>query len=439
MKEFQMNKWQLIILIQVLVLGYCYGQSKLTISATLLDIKTDLPIAGANVMLLDTEEGASSDQNGLFTIQINSIPSELKISHIAYEDEVILIDKPISNNRTLYLFPKTNVIDEIVVSSKIQLESLSKPKKYSLIDFQFFDENIIRLELSGAKDYRLSISNLEGNIIHVLGIKKIKGIERLYKSCNENHYLIGSKNAFLILYDSTSLQLGNLVKIDTFLSFIEVCKLRIANDLFYVNESHNGLKKNISAYNLVSEKLTNVKSIFNPKQLQNYMNDLGLIEESQLISNITTNSTAENNRIRNIQEDGDFYLKVFYKPEFPIYLSRVENTLLLFNHIDGRLEKYRSDRTNYEHIELEYVKNNKWLKKIITDEISQKHYTLFNHKKGIAVHLIDIETGNTELKTVIESKIIDYNKIKVHSGYLYFLSIHNTVYNSNKELIRIRL
>jgi len=54
-----MNKWQLIILIQVLVLGYCYGQSKLTISATLLDIKTDLPIAGANVMLLDTEEGAS--------------------------------------------------------------------------------------------------------------------------------------------------------------------------------------------------------------------------------------------------------------------------------------------------------------------------------------------------------------------------------------------
>ena len=135
------------------------------------------------------------------------------------------------------------------------------------------------------------------------------------------------------------------------------------------------MKKDISSYNLLSEKLTNVKSIFNPKQLQNYIDELGLIEKSQVISNITTNSIAENERIRNLQEDGDFYLKVFYKPEFPIYLSRIEDNLLLFNHIDGRLEKYESDHSNYEYIELD-VKNNKWLKQIITDEVRQEHYTL---------------------------------------------------------------
>jgi len=62
------------------------------------------------------------------------------------------------------------------------------------------------------------------------------------------------------------------------------------------------LKKDISSYNLLSEKLTNVKSIFNPKQLQNYIDELGLIEKSQVISNITTNSLAENERIGNLQE-----------------------------------------------------------------------------------------------------------------------------------------
>jgi len=62
-----------------------YGQSQ-TITGYVIDKETNQPILGANILLVGTDIGSSSDENGKFIINWNgSFPVKLNVSHIAYE------------------------------------------------------------------------------------------------------------------------------------------------------------------------------------------------------------------------------------------------------------------------------------------------------------------------------------------------------------------
>ena len=62
-----------------------YGQSQ-TITGYVIDKETNQPILGANILLVGTGIGSSSDENGKFIINwTGSFPVKLNVSHIAYE------------------------------------------------------------------------------------------------------------------------------------------------------------------------------------------------------------------------------------------------------------------------------------------------------------------------------------------------------------------
>ncbi len=62
-----------------------WGQSQ-TITGFVIDNHTNQAIIGANILVMGTETGTSSDENGKFTIEWSDpFPIKLKVTHIAYE------------------------------------------------------------------------------------------------------------------------------------------------------------------------------------------------------------------------------------------------------------------------------------------------------------------------------------------------------------------
>jgi len=84
------------------------------IKGRILDKKTNEPLIGATVLLVDKKTGTASDQNGNFTLTVQSLPVTLKINFLGYkpyELKIFEYSKPLIIN----LSEDRNSLDEVVV------------------------------------------------------------------------------------------------------------------------------------------------------------------------------------------------------------------------------------------------------------------------------------------------------------------------------------
>ena len=411
-------KWNLAILL--LFMGN-FSFAQFIVEGTIIDAFNNLPIENANIQLKGQEKGSTSNEFGKFSLEIESLPVSLLISHIGFETEEYLIEVQSEEEVFIFLFPEVNVLDEITVIPKDQIKSLSDVDEYSINHFEISDDKIYCLEFYGTfKKYNLRIKNLSGDVISSLKLNDIKGLSGLSKSCNNNVYLLTSSKAVAIKNVDAQIDLRSSIQLDTFKQLVQTCKLINNKKLYYINEFHNGLSSEVSMYDIDKDLLKTMRSISNKEQVSNYKKDRQFIDRSESIGNIETNNVGKNEAIRNLQEDGDFLSKIFYKPEHPIFIGAQNDGIIIFNHIESKLEIYRDDVLVSE-VDIVYPKDKRWLKKIIFDEITQKAYGIFDFKGRIGIKEIIVENGKTKLVAVLKTSIQNSKSIRVYNGLVFYL------------------
>jgi len=80
------------------------------ISGEVLNEKTNEPIAGANIFVLDTNIGTVTNQDGSFQLKAPEDAQMLRISYVGFKTKEI----PIDNNLTVFLYPSIS-LEEIVI------------------------------------------------------------------------------------------------------------------------------------------------------------------------------------------------------------------------------------------------------------------------------------------------------------------------------------
>ncbi|MFK7809422.1 MAG: carboxypeptidase-like regulatory domain-containing protein [Saprospiraceae bacterium] len=411
------------------------SHSQFIFQGKILDGDAYQPIENASVRLENSTKGVAANKKGEFNITIKKIPTVLIISHVGFEEEKVLVNQIALTEQLIFLYSKTNTLNEITVVPKDQVESISKPEKYSTVDFEIRDNELYRLEFHGLfKKHTLSLTDLSGNIKSALKLKDLKQVSGLYQSCNNNIYVLTTGYAYAIEKDDAGLYINSSIQIDSFNRFVVPCKINNDGQLYYLNRRHNGLVSEISTYNLQTYEVKKLRTITERDKFRAYLNDFGMINSSQRIGTIHTNSYAENLRIRRFQFNGDFLLKVFYRPDFPIYISQKEKNILIFNHVEKRIETYHKGEFLRE-IESQYVLDKKWLEIVLIDQATEKIYGLFNHKNGISIKEINTETGSVKLVGIIDVAIYERNSIAIHNGTVYYLK-EDVLNGSMKELLR---
>lgn len=95
---------------------------KVNFKGKLMDKVTNEPIVYANISFLDSDKGISSQENGTFELSIDKkyLESKIHISCLNYRDTIVLA-KTLYNS-TLYLKSNIEVLDEVVLTKKINKE-----------------------------------------------------------------------------------------------------------------------------------------------------------------------------------------------------------------------------------------------------------------------------------------------------------------------------
>ena len=167
-----------IVLIFVLLIGNTFAQTTGKIIGKILDGETNEPVAGANVLLLDTKMGASTDLDGDFMI-LNVPPGtyNLEIQMIGYQtvrNEGILVSVNRTFSTTIELTPTVLEGEVIVVTAE---------------------------KVAIKRDQTSSIRNVSSDDIKILPVDFIEQIVELQPGIVGNHFRGGRANEVAYMID----------------------------------------------------------------------------------------------------------------------------------------------------------------------------------------------------------------------------------------------
>lgn len=420
-----MKIFNLVWILFFVILGNTVSAQNNIIKGKIIASDSGRPIAGVNILLQQTMDknkvGEITDERGLFTMSISTIPFELVISHIGYETKKILFKSVPDSLLVFSLTSKTHFINEAVVTSKKEAKVLSDIKKYSVQDFEIIAQKILMLEFHGTfKSRRLSLLNLEGKRQDLVVLKKIKGIESLYKGCDDVVYLLTTDYAYPIIVEENKIKILDVLPLKTFDYFIKSCKIKDQQNLYYVIKEYNGLMNSIKKLEGSTSEMKTIRILLDELLIESYSLDPKRQSNYADRNAILNNDWVENRRLRGLQAESHFLYSTFYKPKYPIHIFMNQEELVLLNHPEHKIEMYKFDQLNRE-INIDYPLDKKWLKKIMQDEKTQQIYGVFDCKGGTEIKALDLESGAVEKVKKINAYSYHLKKIRVFDDKIFYL------------------
>lgn len=109
MNEKIIFKW--LVAFAVFFPGLIFAQ---LVNGTITDAAANFPVPGVNIVVKGTTNGATSDFDGNYSIQVDSFPATLVFSYVGYETKEVSVDSASTLNITMS--ESATALDEIVIS-----------------------------------------------------------------------------------------------------------------------------------------------------------------------------------------------------------------------------------------------------------------------------------------------------------------------------------
>ena len=195
------NKIDLFMLNRIIHFLFCLlimcpiaAQTTGKISGRIVSAKDDKKLVGANVVILSTEDGTSTDIDGYFNI-INVLPGtySLKIMMIGYES-VVVKDVRVSVNRTVSLDIKMN---EAVLEGQ--------------------EVVVFATKFSTKKDQTGTIKNISSEQIEMMPVENLGGVVNMQAGVVAGHFRGGRSDEVSYLIDGVAVNdvFGGVVAVST--------------------------------------------------------------------------------------------------------------------------------------------------------------------------------------------------------------------------------
>ena len=229
-----------------------------------LDSTSGSPISYVNIIRVDNGSGTVSNKNGIFELLSTNNNFVVRFSHISYKAKEYGAK---SLKDTIYLAPKDNLIDEVVVYppslKKRLLKSLSQSGIYyeNFHIKQFLKQNgeyVNYLEAKGVSEY-LPDSKRK---FYLSGIHKTNDLTHKYVTII--HYRLST---FLNIHMNI-LRYGKIVETYSHNSSVDVAEIKIKND-FGLNQVYKiyFLNKDFSIIKIVKDNLNQFNKKYSHKKI----------------------------------------------------------------------------------------------------------------------------------------------------------------------------
>lgn len=373
------------------------------------------PLVAVNVYIDGTTIGTATNELGFFELDIDRLPIVVTVSYLGFESRKISIINLPEDTLRISLSPISSLLPETVITAKPKVDTVYR-ELYSVVDYEFFDSYILLLVYRGLREkYSIVLTDRDGKALSEEPVGRINPVG-FYKGClGAVHFLTGIAARQIYIQDE-KIYFYKPVQLKLFERTMYPCILKSNDYVYFKNDYVRG--QVIHYYRTHVSDTTNTKESFAVvKDEERAMMAVTEDRFQSIVNNLEQYASRKISAGEQLSNAG-FVGRVVFEPLYvPIYPH--EDTMLIFNHRSHQIEFYAAPEVLSKTVHIEYSENKKWIKQIIPDEETQTYYTLSHSKKGYTVQYIDIQTGKT--RDIMELKRVFIDKIKIKSGYLYFL------------------
>lgn len=430
-----MNPIKIRFLSVIILLTLPFFISAQTITGFVKDATSNEPLAGVNVVIDGTTNGTTTDEKGFYRINIKNYPIVLSFSYIGYGTRKVAISNASKETVNIQLSTVASNLPEAVVSSKPKIDTVYR-ERYSVLDYEFFDEYILLLVYRGIrKRYSVLLIDNNGQELFEESLGQASPVG-FYKGCLGAVYFLTGSSAFQIYIENKKIYFYRPVNLDIFEKTAYPCVLS-ANDYIYF-ESYFTRGQILHYHRIHKDDTTKTKESF-----------AYVVDEQR-----ATMADAEfkfQEMVRNLEEFAGPYSKMGMSEQMsrasfnkrvmfePIYapLFQYKDTMLVFNHRQHQIEFYPKPSLQTKKVAIEYSKDDDWKKEILRDEDTERFYTLCDTRWGYVVKRINIETGETD--NLIELERAFVSNVKIKGGFLYFLQNNFRQNDPISKLQKVRI
>jgi len=393
-----MNR-SLTIVITMLILAHYYvpGQEVFTIRGYVFDSLTSLPVENAEIVTEGFALKTSTDKNGFFSFASSANDCWVEVCCLSYNTKKCKVSG--------------KALSEIKISSRsYDLSSLeiraSKPldlmpgMSYQVMDYEFSGENIIMLAYERQSIFlpKLLLINRQGDILDVLPVSRP---EKLCRDFDEKVCFLTKTSFYELVSDSNEISLCYQGDREDFEQINKTIVSSMGSVFFLRQFQDNNQTLNYYSYQNETDQLNCFRHI---------------------CDRIAINANRRGVYFDGKEEDLRFQELIINRPIYAP-LIKIQDTILLFNFLESKLEKYRlaadtPEATGEINIALHQSKG--FLDNIIIDYARMKIYGIFREKGISKLKEISSFDGHVVQTTDIPDFVFIEN-VKIHDGIVYFL------------------
>jgi hypothetical protein len=394
----------------LLISGLSLQAQEHTFDGVVRDKITQKGIPNVNITFPGSTIGCITGPEGGFSFVLDTLPVNMIVSHVGYKMYRLWLEEP-AGPFTILLEPSYTLLQEVEIKGITEPQPFFKEDKYAVLDYEV-DRDLVYLLI-----YRFRLSKAELLCMSIYGDTVAPPLKlhfkpaSLFYDCLGYVHVLTKDSAYQVTLGRDSLYLSYVYDIEKYNSTLKDCVASTDDFLFFRRESRDHLT--IDFFKI--DRRT--------KQRQHFTTSADMEKLKILYDNPGDYYYLVSNRIPDGRENLVNYVwikKILYKPNVTV-MSKIKNTLCLFNTTDGTLSFYNLDGLflNKVEIPIEDKGEGLWTKEIYIDQAAGLAYTSFLKGGVMTVFRIDLTTG--DLERVNRTAHIFPQMVKVHNHHLYYL------------------
>jgi len=467
------------IILSLVCYSFSFSQT-VTIKGNIVSSNDGLPIENVNISIKGTKKGVSTDREGDFVLRQVQIPCVIKISHVAYlSQEVLLTESDIVIKDiitlNLQLSLNTKSLIEVEVNAKSYLERL-------VYDFEVDDSNLYLICNKNDKK-QLQVYSLEDNLkksqmipqtSNVIGFDEMKNVYVKLKN-NDDYWIVNSnpydtslihqdfdslyKSIIYVLKDAVSDQ-SNYVLTKTDFDYDHTYWIK-KSPVWLIGMFNNSIycfiytldMKGVNVYRvfLQKDKIKYTFVYFALYDVDDWLRSNVVGMNYNVIKNINVNTKlfaqieSTKQSIRIFEETHDkrrsrelYFLYKSTPFELPVFPKKIGDYLYIFNFEKDIIYKLDGDNYLIAKIKMDTLKENPHhIEQIIINRENTYFYIKDNFNDRTYLKEFDLSTGKY-IKT-ITLNYPQVEKIRMVGNYIYYTARVNGANGDERQLFKQKL
>lgn len=376
-----------------------------------------------NLQIANSNRGTVSAETGIFSLKVRRLPVRLVVSSLGYQTDTFLITR--SSPLQLQLSRADAALPQIEVKARQRWTTLDE-KMGLPVDFTVCNNKLFLLgKTSMWNRFQLAAYDDKGNLLHNRSYK-IGRITDLETNCFDQ--LILKTPEFAIRIDPSSGNLDPIEKIPLkdYEAIYESCQASSDSLLYLEWKDYEGFRKLYLAGERSSGTFDLFKAIWFREQAGRMRRSASYHAwASKTLHNMGDITYAENQQIRQTQDDVQFEIDIVNKNPTDNYFFLQRDTVILFNFDEDRIESFSARGDSLKSVEIDF--NGKNLggqhtdTQMINDPITGKFYTMLFKKGAYRLYEVDFLSGSLLHEHKLD--IVRCRKIAILNGQIFLLGV----------------